>query len=253
MRHIEINGVDLHYDIVGDGEPVLWVHGFFGAGSDWRYVFPEPPANLRLIAPDLRGHGASTNPSDEFSFRQAAADLESLLDHLGIASVKAIGVSGGGIVLLHMATARPARLESMVIVSAPPYFPLQARAVQRQVSESTFGEAELGMMRMRHGEERWQQLLRHCRGLADSYDDVSFTPPSLSRVSARTLIVFGDDDPLYPVALALELRAAIPASHLWILPGAGHAPIFGPHAPAFVATALPFLQGAWPEAARAMP
>jgi pimeloyl-ACP methyl ester carboxylesterase len=76
---VEINGVDLHYEMAGDGEPLLWLHGFMGAGPDWKYIFKEPPVGFRLIAPDLRGHGASTNPSGEFSFRQAANDVKELL------------------------------------------------------------------------------------------------------------------------------------------------------------------------------
>jgi pimeloyl-ACP methyl ester carboxylesterase len=126
---VEINGFELNYEAVGDGEPLLWLHGFMGAGPDWKYIFKEVPVGFRLIAPDLRGHGASTNPSGEFSFQQAGNDVRALLRHLGIGAVKAIGLSGGGITLLHMATADPALIESIVIISAPPYFPAQARAV----------------------------------------------------------------------------------------------------------------------------
>jgi pimeloyl-ACP methyl ester carboxylesterase len=71
---IPIHGIELHYELFGEGEPLLWLHGGMGAGSDWRYVFEQPPTGYRLIAPDLRGHGASTNPSNVFSFRQCARD-----------------------------------------------------------------------------------------------------------------------------------------------------------------------------------
>jgi pimeloyl-ACP methyl ester carboxylesterase len=247
---VEINGVGLNYEIVGDGEPLLWLHGFMGAGADWRYIFKEPPAGFRMIAPDLRGHGASTDPSGEFSFRQAADDVEGLLRHLGIDTVKAVGVSGGGITLLHMATALPTRIRSMVIVSAPPYFPAQARALQRQTSESMFGEVEMDLMRKRHryGDTQVQQLFAHSRALADRYDDVNFTPPYLATIGAETLIVFGDRDPLYPVSLAFELHAAIPRSYLWVVPNAGHAPVFGDSAPRFAETATLFLRDGWKRA-----
>lgn len=157
---------------------------------------------------------------------------------------KAIGVSGGGIVLLHMATAAPTSIESMVVVSAPPYFPAQARAIQRQTSESMFSDAEMGLMRQRHrqGEAQLQQLLAHARALADCYDDVNFTPPYLGTIAADTLIVFGDRDPLYPVSLAFELRSAIPRSHLWVEPNGGHLPVFGAYARRFAETALAFLR-----------
>lgn len=244
---VHVNGIELHYELVGTGEPLLWLHGFMGAGADWKHMFSQPPAGFQLIAPDLRGHGASSNPSGEFSFRQAAHDVVGLLQHLGLERVKAIGVSGGGITLLHLATAAPSSIASMVVVSAPPYFPAEARALQRQASESMFGEGELDLMRKRHrhGNAQLQELLTHARALADSYDDVNFTPPYLATIAAETLIVFGDRDPFYPVSLAFELRSSIPRSHLWVMPNAGHGPVFGNHAPRFVETAVAFLRGDW--------
>ena len=244
---LEINGMAMTYEIIGDGEPLLWLHGFMGAGPDWKYIFGEPPPGFRLIAPDLRGHGASTNPSGQFSFRQAADDVAGLLRHLGLDRVKAIGLSGGGITLLHLATAVTTRIASMVVVSAPPYFPAQARALQQRTSEWMPGEVEMDLMRQRHqhGDAQIQQLFAHSRALADSYDDVNFTPPYLGTIAADTLIVFGDRDPLYPVSLAFELQAAIPRSYLWVVPNAGHAPVFGEGAPRFVETATSFLRGDW--------
>jgi pimeloyl-ACP methyl ester carboxylesterase len=241
---LETNGVELHFDLIGEGEPLLWLHGFMGAGSDWQYVFTEPPEGFQLVAPDLRGHGGSSNPSGRFLFRDAAEDVRALLRHLGIPQVKAIGVSGGGIVLLHMATAEPDSMSSMVIVSAPPYFPAEARAIQRQMSRSMLTDAELESMRKRHprGDAQISELIAQARAFADSYDDVNFTAPYLGRITAETLIVFGDHDPLYPVSLSFELRAAIPRSYLWVMPNAGHAPVFGEHAAAFAERALAFVR-----------
>ena len=241
----EVNGIEMHWEISGEGEPLLWLHGGMGCGADWRYIFKEAPEGYQLIAPDLRGHGASSNPSGSFSFRQCALDVHALLRHLNIPRVKAIGLSGGGITLLHMATMEPASIESMVIVSAPSYFPAQARALMRQFSESSVGEAEMARMRQRHkyGEPQIQQLFAMVQGLANSYDDVNFTPPYLSTITAETLIVFGDRDPLYPVSIALEMHQAIPRSYLWVVPNGGHGPVFGSAAPQFVGTALDFLKG----------
>ena len=77
---------------------------------------------------------------------------------------------------------------------------------------------------------------------ADSYDDLNFTPPYLSTISARTLIVHGDRDELYPVGLAVEMYEAIRRAQLWIVPNAGPGPIFGDLAEQFVSTALAFLR-----------
>jgi pimeloyl-ACP methyl ester carboxylesterase len=243
----EINGIDLHYETFGEGEPLVWLHGFMGAGADWRYIFAEPPVGYRLIAPDLRGHGGSTNPSGFFTFRQTAADVKALLSLLRIDRVKAIGLSGGGLTLLHLATAEPSCVASMVLVSAPPSFPAQARSIQRQMSEAMLSDAEMELMRKRHkhGDGQIRQLLAHARSFADTYDDVNFRPPYLATIKAETLVVFGDRDPLYPVSLALELHQAIPRSYLWIVPNGGHGPVFGSAAPQFVETALAFLRGDW--------
>jgi len=243
---IEVNGIEMYWEEHGEGEPLLWIHGAMGHGADWKYVFEEPPAGYRLIAPDLRGHGASTNPSGSFTFRQCASDLRALLAHLRRPRVKAIGLSGGGIAALHMATAEPGGVEAMVLVSASPYFPAEARAIQRQFSEAMLDDAEMERMRRCHRRPgQIQQLVAIARGFADSYDDVNFTPPLLSTITADTLIVFGDRDPLYPVSLAFELRAAIPRSYLWVVPNGGHGPVFREAAPRFAETALSFLRGDW--------
>src|SRR4030095_15352291 len=161
--HRVINGIDLHWESVGEGEPLLWLHGAMGCGDDWRFVFDQPPDGYRLIAPDLRGHGASTGPSGSFTFRQCAQDVLDLLAHLRLDRVKAIGVSGGGITLLHMATLRPAAIGSVVIVSAPPYFPAQARAIMRQVSAAALDDAAMTRMRASHrgGGAHDSEGLRH--------------------------------------------------------------------------------------------
>ncbi len=132
----EINGIEMYWEEFGQGEPLLWLHGAMGSGSDWRFIFNDPPQGFRLIAPDLRGHGATTNPTGAFSFRQCGQDVLALLDHLNITSCKALGLSGGGITLLHMATAQPQRIERMVLVSAPPYFPAQTRHAMKHFSEA---------------------------------------------------------------------------------------------------------------------
>jgi len=242
---VHVHAIDLYWEEHGDGEPLLWLHGGMGFGADWRHVFPEPPPGFKLIAPDLRAHGASTGDSTTFSFRQCALDVLALLRRLDIARVKAIGLSGGGIVLLHMATIDPSALEAMVVVSAPPYFPAEARAVMRQYSAAMIPAAEMSRMRERHarGEAQIQDLLNMTRALARSYDDVCFTAPKLATITARTLIVFGDRDPLYPVSLAFELHRSIPNANLWIIPNAGHGPVFGAAAPPFRDTALAFLRG----------
>jgi pimeloyl-ACP methyl ester carboxylesterase len=98
-------------------------------------------------------------------------------------------------------------------------------------------------MRERHtrGDEQILALWRLQRALKDSYDDMNFTPPLLSTIAARTLIVYGDRDPLYPVEIAVGMYRAIPRAALWVVPGGGHVPIFLDARAEFVRAALEFL------------
>jgi pimeloyl-ACP methyl ester carboxylesterase len=239
-----VNDIQMYFETRGEGEPLLLLHGGGGIGANWELIFKAPPEGYRLVVPDLRGHGRTTNPSEELTFRQSARDVLGLMDRLGIERFKAIGLSLGAKTLLHVATQQPSRVETMVLVSATPYFPEQARAIMRQVTEENHSEAEWAQMRQWHtqGDEQIRKIWRQAHGFADSYDDMNFTPPYLSTITARTLIVHGDRDPLYPAHLALEMFTAIPRSSLWIVPNGGHGPIFGEMAGRFAETALRFLK-----------
>jgi pimeloyl-ACP methyl ester carboxylesterase len=70
---------------------------------------------------------------------------------------------------------------------------------------------------------------------------MAFTPPDLAAITARTLIVHGDRDPLYPVELAIELFRGIPRSALWVVPYGTHGPIFGGNTAPFASVALAHL------------
>jgi pimeloyl-ACP methyl ester carboxylesterase len=71
---------------------------------------------------------------------------------------------------------------------------------------------------------------------------LAFTDADLGKITARTLVVSGDCDPLYPVELGVELFRGIPAASLWVVPGGGHGPIFLSERDAFVDVALRFLR-----------
>ena len=95
-----LNGIEMYFESHGEGQPLVLLHGGSGVGANWNLIFREPPIGYRLIVPDLRGHGSSTNPSGEFTFRQSALDVSALLDNLGVKSFKAIGMSLGAKTLL---------------------------------------------------------------------------------------------------------------------------------------------------------
>lgn len=244
---VTVNGFELYYEVRGEGEPLVLLHGFTGSSGDWVHLFDLDALcrQYRLIIPDLRGHGRSTNPDKVITHRQCSLDVAALLDGLGIQRFKALGLSFGGNILLHMATRQPDRVDAMVLVSSPSYFPQEARAIMRAMTVETRTEEEWRIMRASHmhGDEQIRELWRQGNGFKDVYDDMNFTPPYLSTIAARTLLVGGDRDPLYPVGIFVEMYRAIPRSSLWVVPNGGHLPVFGEAREQFVRTVMAFLRG----------
>src|SRR2546430_300894 len=124
-RTISVNGNQIYVEERGAGEPLVLLHGLMGTSGDFRHVFDldELARTYRLILPDARGHGRSTNVTGAFTFRACAEDVRAVLDALGVATARAIGVSLGAKTLLHVATQEPARVTRMIVVSATPRFP----------------------------------------------------------------------------------------------------------------------------------
>lgn len=243
-RTVTLHDMQMYYVDAGEGAPLLLLHGYTGASTDWTFCFDELASLYRLIIPDLRGHGRSNNPSGGYTQRQAARDVQALLDHLGIKSFQGIGASGGGNILLHLATQQPERVEAMVLMSAVSYYPEQARKIMRSYTVEQVSDEERHRLQQRHprGDEQIQELFSLGSSFAEQYDDMNLTPPYLSTITARTLLIFGDCDPFYPVSIAVDMYNAIPRSYLWIVPNSGHVPDL--HAP-FVQSLLPFLRGEW--------
>jgi pimeloyl-ACP methyl ester carboxylesterase len=241
-RTVALNGMEMYYKAFGEGEPLVLLHGFGGSGHVWAEVVPAYAPHFRVIVPDLRGHGRSTNPSGEFTHRQSALDVFALLDSLGVDRFRAVGNSTGGMTLLHMATRQPNRIEAMVLIAATSYFPEQARRIMERsrVESLTPEDFERRRQIHRHGDEQIRMLRRQFHAFKDSYDDMNFTPPYLSTITARTLILHGDRDQFFPVEIALEMYRAIPDSYLWIVPNGRHG-IRGDPAVQWPAPVLEFL------------
>jgi pimeloyl-ACP methyl ester carboxylesterase len=247
-RSRAVNGVELAYEEHGAGPALLLLHGFGGCGRDWQPLVPGLAAHYRLIIPDLRGHGGSTNPSGTFTHRQAALDMFELLNQLGIGEFRAMGISSGGMTLLHMATEQPRRVEAMILIGATTFFPEQARVIQRHTAApDSLSPASLKKVRecAKRGDMQVRDLVRQFNGFKDSYDDMTFTEPTLHTITARTLIVHGDRDRFFPVSIPVQAYGAIPNSYLWIVPNGSHVPIFEPQAKQFEELALAFLRGDW--------
>src|SRR5262245_50704098 len=74
-----LNGIEMYYEIHGAGPPLILLHGFAGSGHVWKPFVADFAKHYQVIVPDLRGHGRSTNPANQFTFRQSALDVYALL------------------------------------------------------------------------------------------------------------------------------------------------------------------------------
>jgi pimeloyl-ACP methyl ester carboxylesterase len=137
----------------------------------------------------------------------------------------------------------------MVLIGATHYFPEQCRAMYRQTTlEHAPWGGDWEWLVQREGKKRAHALITQWANHKDIYDDMNFTPPYLSTITARTLIVHDDRDEFFPVFIPVEIYRAIPHSYLWVVPNGEHKPdrVFAePHTDAFAKTALEFLNGDW--------
>ena len=243
-----VNGVSLYWEEHGNrsGPPLLLVHGFGESLSVWEPYVPLLCTKYDVVLIDLRGHGRSTNPTQKFSLSAVANDISSLMDHLHHPQFRAMGASAGAIALLHIATSASQRIQSLVLVSAAPYIPREARERLRNISKDKDTPDYLRRFASRGDEQVKSLLLQHETLAASSIDDPAFTPPKLGTITASTLIVHGDRDEFFPVELAVDLYRSIPKAYLRIYPNGGHEPIYEPTAVAdFAKQLIDFFDHSW--------
>ncbi len=243
---LEVDGIEMYYEIIGEGEPLILLHAWSQSGQTWSGVSDDFAKHFQVIIPDLRGHGATDNPSREyFTMKQVALDVYALLDHLKIDSFRAMGISMGGITLLHMATQQPNRIDSMVLIGAASYISSDQREIAHSTDPYAIPDDQMHRFREihKHGDEQIIAMMEWQKIAADDYESTAFTPPYLATIKANTLIVHGERDRRVPISIALEMYKAIPNSSLWIVPNGGHVPIRNFYEENFIEVTEAFLLG----------
>jgi pimeloyl-ACP methyl ester carboxylesterase len=246
-RFSEVNGARMYFEDHGSGDPLLLLHNFGATASVWQPYIADFSNRFRVIAWDMRGHGRSSTPdaTDVFLHANAANDLLAIMDSLGIRKARAIGASAGGITLLHAATVAPERFEALVLVGAQIYY---SQAVRKWIESAGPGEDNPELMKLysqRHGPERGRQVARQFWRFRNLYGDPAFTPDKLGQISARVLIVHGDND-FVPITQAWEMFNGISGSRLWIVPNGGHLPFRAEENRSdFTRRVIDFLENKW--------
>jgi pimeloyl-ACP methyl ester carboxylesterase len=118
MSYADVNGINLYYEIRGEGKPLVLLHGGLGSGEMFAAVLPAFTARRQVVLVDLQGHGRTADVDRPFDFRVMAQDVAALIDHLGLDRPDVTGFSMGGAVALHLAIIAPEKLGRVVSASA---------------------------------------------------------------------------------------------------------------------------------------
>jgi pimeloyl-ACP methyl ester carboxylesterase len=244
-----INGVNLYYEEVGEGTPLVFVHEFAGELRSWDLQLGFFARRYRAIAYNARGYPPSDVPDDPaaYSQRQAVDDIRGVLDHLRIDKAHICGLSMGGYAALHFGLVYPERARSLVVAGAGYGSGGDRRDFQRDVEHVVRQFEEGGMARvaefytkgptrvqfMRNDPLGWRRFhdlfaAQSARGHALTMRGVQMTRPSifdlgpqLEQLTVPTLIMTGDEDEpcLEP---ALFMKRKIRSAGLVVFPNAGH-------------------------------
>lgn len=122
MSKIQVNDIELDYEDYGKGDALLLLHGLGSTKKDWDFQIPFFSKKYRVIAVDLRGHGNSSKPLNDYGVDFMTEDIKQLLDQLNIKKATIAGFSMGAAVAFQMASSYPEYLENLVIVNSGPDF-----------------------------------------------------------------------------------------------------------------------------------
>ena len=240
-RYFDSGGVRIRYVEHGAGAPVLLVHGFTGSiERSWidTGVLPDLARDYRVVAFDLRGHGASDKPRDPHAYEEIGLDVIRLMDHLQLQRVHVVGYSLGGIIVLKLLTTHPQRFLSAVLGGAA-YRRSRSERSDRE-AEAAAREIEAGVyralivstaptdepppdeaaIRQRSRDiARINDLLAHA-ALMRARRALLVTDAEIAVVRVPSLAVVGAADPA--LARIKAMQAVWPALELEIVPGAAH-------------------------------
>ncbi|HEX5757917.1 MAG TPA: alpha/beta fold hydrolase [Thermoanaerobaculia bacterium] len=248
---LEADGGLVYVEQAGEGEPVFLLHGFAESTYTWRKVLPGLAATHRVVALDLYGFGYTRRPQDPARYRRdgQVALLLAVMDRLGFERAHLVGHSYGGAICLALAARHPERVRSLVLVaSAAPSYPddrrsrtagirllndlylralaLRPRAVERALRRSFHDDALVTPELVAAYLERLR-----IEGVTDAYYGLSApsaaraAPVDLARLDVPTLLLWGAQDVVTPVANGRELARRLPRAELVVLAGAGHLPM----------------------------
>ena len=258
-RLAQVNGIELGYEVTGEGRPLILLHGGFGTVEMFGPNVELLAAGRQVIGVDLQSHGRSPAADRPLRFETMADDIAALIRHLGFERAAVMGFSLGGGVALRTALQHPDLVERLVLVSTVfkrrGWYP-EMTAGMDAMGPETAGQLMgtplyEGYRKVAPRVEDWPVLVRQvAEGIKVDYDWSAEIPG----LSVPTMLVIGDADGM-PPSHAVEFfgllgggqgdagfdRSGMTPHRLAVLPGVTHYDIS--HVPALAAAVIPFLDG----------
>jgi len=252
MSVVSMNGVELYFEQIGEGERIAFTHGAWTDGRGWQSVVERLADRFELVTWDRRGHSRSQDGTAAGSYLEDAADLAGLIEHLGGEPVHLVGNSSGGKVVLDLIAIRP-DLAASAAVHEPRVagFLPDGTGAERIGQLMKAEEQHIGNVveLIESGEHRraaqyfveevavgpgaWEmfpeqlQIVLTSNALTfldESRDDSPIDVDALTTSPVPLLISLGTESPELEVAAAKELARLLPAARVETLEGAGHIP-----------------------------
>lgn len=242
MHHTLSDNTRLYYELHGDpaAPVVVLLNGLTSDTTSWGQHVPRLAKHYRVVVYDCRGQGQSDKPEDPYISPRHAQDVVELLDHLDLEKVRLVGFSNGGAIAMTIAGTYPERVEKLVLAFTFPWIdPLLTSKMTSWLKALEVGGAghrfdialpwvwsgpfieanysallTLRVKAAAHPVHAIRNLIHGCM----RHDARSLLPA----ITAPTLILTGDQDLLIDPAHSHALHAALPHSHLTVIPSAAH-------------------------------
>ena len=211
---ISVNGIKLYYEIYGEGEPLVLLHGNGGSISSFSKQIPVLSKLFKVIAIDTRGQGKSTDSiSNSFSYNQSAEDLRVVLDSLQLKQVNLLGWSDGGNSALIMAIKHPEYVKNLVVMGA------NLNPSDSAINKKTLSivRKDLQKLRIQNKPENRTAILL----LEMLLGEPNINPDDLKLITAKALIMASEKDVILEKHTRL-IAKQIQQAMLYIFKGETH-------------------------------
>ncbi len=230
VKFIEIDNLKVAYRVGGTGSPVVLLHGWGAESGTFQSVFDSLSSSHQVYSLDLPGFGLSEIPPIAWDAIDYAKLLSSFLDKLNIKKASLIGHSYGGRISIVIAAEEPEKIEKVILVNSAGIKPrrtlkfyckyLLARIGRIFRRLGRFGNQLANRIADRVGSRDYKEAGPMRGTMVKSVNqDLN---PFLSKISAETLLIWGEDDNDTPVSSGRKMENEIPNAELVVLKDAGH-------------------------------